>query len=399
MSIEPATLPDRLVTPPTAADALGLGRPIRVCFMIDRLARAGTESQLIALIRHLDHTRIRPHLCLLDGEDAESRALEPEDCSVLRLGVRKLLQPRAISQAGRLARYLRRERIDILQVYFPDSTYLGVLAGCLAGVPHIVRTRNNINHWMTPAHRRLGRLLNRFVTMTVANSEPGRQAVLACERPDPASVVVLENGVDLDRFAAIPTYRPATAESTGPRRVGMVANLRSVKGVDVFVEAAALIATRRPDVEFLVAGEGPQRPELERLIVERGLAGRFLLLGSVADIPEFLGRLDVAVLSSRSEGMPNAVLESMAAGRPIVATEVGGIRSLIEPEAHGLLVPPEDPAALAGAIDRLLADPDMARRFATAARERTARHHSRAVMIRRFEDLYGRLFRGPIDAR
>ena len=102
----------------------------------------------------------------------------------------------------------RQKQIDVLQLYFPDSTYFGVLAGRLAGVKAIVRTRNNINHWMTPAHRRLGRLLNRFVTVTVCNSQAARDAVLADERPDPASVIVIENGVDLERFASIPPVSP-----------------------------------------------------------------------------------------------------------------------------------------------------------------------------------------------
>ncbi len=107
-------------------------RPVRVCFMIDRLAAAGTETQLLALIRCLDRSNVQPFLCLLDGEDEQSKALELNDCTILRLGIRRLFRLLTVSKAWELSRFLKRERIDITQPYFPDSTYVGVLAD-LAG--------------------------------------------------------------------------------------------------------------------------------------------------------------------------------------------------------------------------------------------------------------------------
>jgi glycosyltransferase involved in cell wall biosynthesis len=362
-------------------------RAVRVCFLIDRLAVAGTESQLLALIRRLDQSRVRPFLCLLDGEDTASRALEPEDCSVLRLGVRALCRPRGLAGLLRLAGFLRRERIDVLQVYFPDSTYLGVPAARLAGVPYVVRTRNNVGHWMTPLHRLLGRLYNRWTTRTIANCEAARQALLRDEAPPPESVIVLENGVDLERFLAVPPLDPRGT----PRRVGTVANLRAVKGLDVLVRAAAEVTARCPDAAFRVAGEGEERPALEARIVALGLAERFTLPGPVRDIPAFLAGTDIAVLNSRAEGMSNALLEYMAAGRAIVATAVGANGQLIEDGVHGLLVPSDDPGRLAGAILRLLHDPALAARLGAAARQRARERYSRGAMVRRFETFYREL--------
>jgi glycosyltransferase involved in cell wall biosynthesis len=359
--------------------------------MIDRLTAAGTESQLVALIRHLDRTRVEPYLCLLDGADAHSRALEPDACPVLRLGVRSLHHPTTLVKAWQLARFLRRERIDVLQVYFPDSTYLGVPVGRLAGVPYVIRTRNNLGHWMTPTHRWLGRLCNRLVTVTIANCHACREALLADENPAPQSVVVLENGVDLSRFAAVPPVRSGRL-----RCVGAVANLRPVKSLDVFVRAAAAVAAAHPDVVFRIAGEGELRPALARQAAELGLADRLTLPGSVRDIPAFLARLDVAVLCSRAEGMSNAVLEYMVAGRAIVATAVGGTVHLIQDGVHGLLVPPGDAARLAQAVDRLLCDPALAARLGAAARRRAQERYGREAMVRRFEAFYGDLVRGRI---
>jgi glycosyltransferase involved in cell wall biosynthesis len=365
-------------------------RPVRVCFMIDELYTGGTESQLLALIRALDRTRVHPSLCLLRGLRPGSRALEPDDCPVLRLGVGSLCHPSTLGKARRLAQFLRRQRIDVLQTYFADSTYLGVLVGRLAGVPHVVRTRNNLGYWLTPLHRWLGRLFRRLAHVTLTNCEAGRQAVISDDGADPDSVVVLENGVDLERFAAVPPL----AARPGPVHVGVVANLRPVKGLDVFVRAAALVA-RRPGVTFEVAGDGPMRPELEQLVTGLGLAGRLRLPGILADVPGFLGRTDVAVLCSRSEGMSNALLEYMAAGRAIVATRVGASAGLIEDGVHGLLVPPGDEAALAAAVGRLAGDAGLRVRLGAAARRRAACDYSRQAMVRRFERFYQGLVRGP----
>lgn len=370
-------------SPPRPA-APGRARPVRVCFMIDRLVVGGTESQLLALIGRVDRGRVRPSLCLLNGEQPWSRALEPADCPVLRLGVRALWERRAAAGLVRLVRFLRRERVDVLQVYFPDSTYLGVLAGRLAGVPCVVRTRNNLGHWMTPRHRLLGWLYNRLTTVTVANCEAARQALLRDEGPRPESVIVLENGVDLERFRAVPPLDPTVP----PRRVGAVANLRAVKGLDVLVRAAAAVCAEHPDAAFQVAGEGECRTELQRQIAEAGLAARFALPGQFRDIPAFLAGVDVAVLSSRAEGMSNAVLEYMAAGRAVVATAVGANGQLIEDGVHGLLVPPDDPGRLAAAVAGLLRNPARAARLGAAARRRAEERYSREAMVRRFERFY-----------
>lgn len=370
----------------------GAGRPVRVCFMIDELTTAGTETQLVALIRHLDRAHVEPYLCLLRGEDERSRALEPGGCTVLRLGVRSFGHPSTLLAAWRLARFLRREQIDVFQVYFPESTYFGVPAAWLAGVPRILRTRNNLGYWMTPWHRRLGRLCDALSDGLVANCDACRDAVVADEGLSPERVVVLENGVDLGRF-------PNAHSQPRTRRVGVTANLRPVKGLDLFVHAAAEVAAAHPGATFHVAGEGPLRPELERLANDLGLGGRLFLPGSVADVPGFLAGLDVAVLPSLSEGMSNALLEYMAAGRAVVATAVGGNVRLIEDGVNGLLVPPGEPMRLAAAISRLLSDPALAARLGAAARRRAEERYSRAAMVRRFEAFYLNLTGGQGGGR
>ncbi len=370
--------------------------PVRVCFLIDELALAGTETQLLALIHHLDRRRVLPHLCLLRGESAASRALEPPDCPVRRLGVGSLSRPATLAQMLRFARLLREWQIDVLQVFFPDSTYFGLPAAWLAGVPHRVRSRNNLGHWLTPLHRLLGRSVGRLATRTLTNCRAAREALLADEAPAPGSVMVLENGVDLSRFDSVPLLSLPGAGQ--PVSIGAVANLRPVKGLDLLIEAAARLAEVHPRALYEIAGEGEQRSALQQLVQQRGLAGRFRLCGKVSDVPAFLSRLHIAVICSHAEGMSNALLEYMAAGRAIVATAVGAATELIADGVHGLLVPPGDVAALAGAIDRLLGQPELATRLGQAARARACQRFGREAMVRRFEDFYESL-RHPQGAR
>jgi glycosyltransferase involved in cell wall biosynthesis len=379
--LAPRRIPETPHAPASAAE------PVRVCFMIDRLSRAGTETQLLALVRELDRTRVRPTLVLLDGEDDLSRALEPADCPVIRLGVRRLMSLKAAAAARRLRAFWREHRPDVLQVYFQDAAYLGAPLAKLSGVRKVVRVRNNLGYWMTPRHRVLGRLVRPFVDATLTNTVAGKQALVDQEGHRDGRVVVLENGVDTKKF-----NRFLLPDTSKPRvRVGCVANLRPVKNIDGLMRAAKTALQRFPKLVFEVAGDGEQREQLERLHAELGLGDRFKLRGSVADVAGFLRTVDVAMLPSHSEGMSNALLEYMAAGRAVVATDVGANATLVRHRKDGLIVPAGDDAALADAVGEMLANPLRAAGYGASARMRVEAEYSRDAMRRRFEDFYRRL--------
>jgi glycosyltransferase involved in cell wall biosynthesis len=367
---------------------------VRVAFLIDRLFPGGTELQLLGLLRALDRTRVCPYLCLLDGEDPLSRSIEPDDLPVIRLGIRSLRRPSTFRQARRFFEFLRRERIEIVQTYFEDSSFFGVPVARLAGVRKLVRTRFRLTDRGLPAATFwAARLINRLVTTTVANSRACGLSVIADEWVRPATVRVIPNGIDLDRFEGVPGLEPRTAPD-GLVHVGMVANLWPIKEPWLLVEAARLLAAREPRVRFAVAGRGELLPDLQDRVAGAGLGDRFTFLGGVADVPAFLGGVRVAVLTSRSEGLPNAVLEYMAAGRAVVATAVGGTVDLIEHGRHGLLVPPGDAPALAEAVGRLVGDPALAARLGRAARDRVRRGFGREHQARCYQALYERLLTG-----
>jgi glycosyltransferase involved in cell wall biosynthesis len=366
-----------------------------VAYVIDRLRRAGTESQLLALVQSLDRDLVQPHVWLLDGEDESSRALEPCGCPVSRLGVRCFRSTGAARALWRFVGYLRRERVDVVHTFFVDSSWFGLLAAWLAGTPRVVRTRNHLGEQESRQARTFGRWLGPWFDATVVNCQPCRVSAIDDLRVRAERVVILENGVDASTFDA-PSVRADPPAGHRPR-VGMVGNLRKVKGPDLFVEAAALLAQEYPTAQFVVAGEGEMRPQLECRIRELKLDEQMRLAGSVTNVPEFVAELDVAVLPSRSEGQSNAILEYMAASRPIVASRVGGTPELIEDDECGLLVEAGDARGLAAAIGRLLSDRNLAVRLGREARRRVVNRFSHTARADRFAQFYRRILAGHAD--
>lgn len=382
-----------------AYDKPVMPQPIRVCYLIDQLRTGGTETQLLSLIKHVDRSRVSPFLCLLDGGDRASQALEPEDCPVIRCGVRSLLRPRSLLKARRLASQLRAWKIDVLQVHFPDSTYFGVLSAWLAGTRRVVRTRRDLFYWVTPAHRRWGRRLdgfcNRFlVDAMVVNSEAVRAKAVEDERPTARNITVIPNGLDLAGYVRL-RYESKPTERTRDRRVrvGMIAMLRPEKRIDLFIQAAQQLVAQRPNVCFEIAGDGPERRRLENHIDQSRLGDFVLLRGKVDDVPAFLARLDVAVLCSDTEGCSNALIEYMAAGLPVVATAVGGNKELIDHGRTGLLTPPGDATALADAISELVASPRKVHQLGLAAQRYAHEHFEITTVAKRYAEFYEALVR------
>jgi glycosyltransferase involved in cell wall biosynthesis len=248
----------------------------------------------------------------------------------------------------------------------------------------VLRVRNNLGYWLTRKHRLLGRALRPLVDATLTNTAAGKQALVEHDGLSSDRVVVLENGVDTAKFNRF--MLPDTTKKKV--RVGCVANLRPVKNIDGLMRAAKAAIERFPKLVFEVAGDGEQREELERLHAELGLGDRFVLRGSVADVAGFLRTVDVAVLPSHSEGMSNALLEYMSAGRAVVATDVGANAALVRHGTSGLIVPPGDGAALVDAIGQYLTNPLRAAAYGAAARRRVEEEYSRAAMTRRFETYY-----------
>jgi glycosyltransferase involved in cell wall biosynthesis len=207
---------------------------------------------------------------------------------------------------------------------------------------------------------------------------------------DPDRVVTIYNGLNLSDL--VESSIPGTA--TGKLVVTTVGNIRRVKGHDIFVKAAASILERFPNVSFSVAGdvlESDYLLELKDLVRDLNLSDHFHFVGGVTNLRQHLSAADIFVLPSRSEGFSNAIVEAMAASLPVVATKVGGNAEAVIDGVSGFLVPPEDPAALAAAIIRLLSDPYRAKAMGLAGRALVAEKFTTEAMMNRITHVYGKL--------
>lgn len=232
-------------------------------------------------------------------------------------------------------------------------------------------------------------LLRRFDAV-VAVSEEVRSRLLRAGVPQ-SRIHLIRNGVDLTPFAAASQRREDSRPAEGSLRVGLVARLSPEKGVDLFLQAAAVVLRQYPETRFLIVGDGPERPALEALIAQLGIAGSVSLLGRTNDMPGFYSSIDVLVSSSRIEGLPIALLEGMASRLPIAATSVGAVPQVIRDGDTGLLVPPGDPDALAAAVIRLLGDTSLRESLGRAAQQLVADEYSARAMADEYRRLYAQL--------
>ena len=361
----------------------------RILFLIDELDVGGTEQQLLELVKRLDRQRYEPVVCCFRPGKV-SKEIEASGVRVITLEKRGKVDPLFVAK---LARMMRRERIDLLQTYLFTANTWGRLAARLAGVPIIVTSERNVDMWEESYKQRLGVWLDRWTQRTVGNS----QAVgdyLAAKGIARAKLRVIYNGVDTRRFEGPVTPHAAREEFGIPQHhavVGHLARLEPQKDPRTFLAAAAIVARKMPSVSFLVVGGGSLQAELEREAQALGLDGRIVFTGPRRDVPRLLAACDMSVLSSVKEGMSNTIMESMAAGKPMVATRVGGNPELMLDGETGFLVSPRDPTALADAIQRILDDPALAKSMGLQAKKRMAERFSVGAMVAATQGLYDEL--------
>jgi len=256
-----------------------------------------------------------------------------------------------------------------------------------------MRTRRRRDRW---ALRLLCLSASRLITV----SDALRRDLLVL-RPNLASkTVTIHNGIDTRAAPArdAAEVRRSLEIPGGVPLVGMVARLAPQKGIGDFIHAARAVLREVPSARFLIGGEGPLRKEAESLLRELQIEGRLRLLGKVDSARELIAALDVLVVASTSEGSSLVAMEAMAAGKPVVATAVGGVPELVVNGETGVLVRPREPEALAGAILSLLQQPERAQHLGERGRRRAAQHFDVAHMLERTEAVYADLLREEIES-
>jgi glycosyltransferase involved in cell wall biosynthesis len=381
--------------------AQGTTRKLRVLTLLDVLLPIGGAERLaVQIALNLDRERFEPFVCATRRWRRTGVLDELEEVGIptLRLERRSAAD---VLPWRRLVSLLRRERIDVIHAHQFGSNVWAAVLGRLTAVPVVVAHEHSWSFEGQPLRRFLDRnLVARGADAVIAVSDEDRRQMIEVEGVEPRAIRVVPNGIRVRG----PTGHDVRAELEIPPAapvVGTVSVLRPEKALEVLVEAAALLAAEFPGLRVLIVGTGKPEveAELRALIGKRRLGDTVLLLGLRTDVGDLLEAFDVAVICSDREGAPLAVMEYMAAARPVVATRVGGLPLLVEDGVNGLLVPPRDPAALAAAVAELLSDPARRAELGARGRELQQREHDFDVMTRRIEDIYEELFARTRRAR
>ncbi len=366
------------------------GPRIRLLFVVGNFVAGGAERHLLEMWRRIDRGGFEVEVACFRAEGQfwpEVRAL---GWPVHDLGVgRRIYDATGLRGLGRLVHHTLRFRPDVIHGYLFGPNLFAVLAGRACGVPVVAVAKRNVDAFETPRQVRVQRLAHRWATHVTAVSEAVADSVAALGVPR-SRVTVIPNGVDVARFEGAVPDRGALGAANGEAVIGSVGCLAPRKDYGTLLEALARLAARGRGFHAALVGDGPERASLEARASALGLGGRVTFRGERSDVERLLSGMDVFVLSSREEGIPNALLEAMAAGRAAVATAVGGTPEVLEDGATGWLVPPRDPEALALALEQALERPEEAARRGAAARRATRERMSIEAMVRRHEAFYRR---------
>jgi glycosyltransferase involved in cell wall biosynthesis len=394
------------------------GRPIKVVRAIARLNVGGPARQAVLL-----HTELPPrgfetvlvHGTVSPGEaDLEDLLPASRDgvVKVAELGAR--LRPfddlRALLALGRV---VFREKPDVVHTHTAKAGALGRVVALAYNVTRRRSTRCLVVHTFhghvfegyfgragSAAVRASERLLARVTDRVVTISPRQRAAIVGRFRIAPASRVrVVPLGLELASFRAIgdhldPRFRESLGFPANSFLIGCIGRLVAIKDIGTLIDAVALAVPSLPSLGLAVVGDGPERESFRRHAAARGVGDRVAFTGWRRDLPAVYAGLDAVALSSRNEGTPVALIEAMAAGRPAVATSVGGVPDVVEDGVTGFLVPPGDPPRLAAALVRLAGDPVGRARMGIAARA-AADRYDRSHLLDAIEELY----RTGLDAR
>ena len=374
-----------------AGGTIGGGMTIHVAYFSPWLTTGGTQRHLQQVLSLLDPARFTASVYTIRPGGEVEGELRAAGVPVISLDAgQSLTSPRAAVTIVRAARLLRAARVDVVHGYQWRPALVGALAGRLAGVPLVFASKRSLTGDDRSA-RFAWRMIGRRVDTLLANADALRAEAEA--HGVAGRWTIVPSGIDVDRFRTPPPAADAKAAlGLDPSRpvVGTVGRLEARKGHEHFLVAAQAMLARanglRPQV--LIVGDGPLRGHLATRAAELGVAGSVTFTGALTDVRGALGAMDVFVLPSHAEGMSNALLEAMAAGRAVVATRVGGTGEAFDGDRTGVLVPPGDAGAKAGEVLALLGDRERAARIGLAAQQWVGGHFGARAMVAQMERLY-----------
>lgn len=369
-------------------------RKIRILFLADQLATAsgGTEQHISFLLSHLSKDLYDLTFVLLRDTGFYNSALFPIEPVFLKVTSLSSIGStwRAVKELSDL---IRRDHIDIIQTFFSDSEILAILTSCSRGGAAHITTRRNMGHHHTLRTLWRTRLTDKFISGFLANCEAVRRQVEASEWVPLNKIVVIPNPLPDKRteegMAGL-ISKGIYGIGEDEQVVGIVATISWVKDHETFLRAARFVMDRKPRTKFLMIGRmDPERePLVHQLIKSLQLESAVVLVGEHPNPIALMKLFDVGVLSSRSEGLSNTLIEYGAAGLPAVVTDVGGNSEIIVPGQTGLIVPRENPELLARDILLLLDDDTLRGKMGVQARERVAQVFEESKILDQYYQFY-----------
>ena len=336
------------------------GRKIRILFLIDQIfsAHGGSEKNLSFLLRCLPEDDFEVYLSVVKDTGYRNTIYFPDPHHCLTLD--SLSSPRVLfDSVKRLVAIIRKRKIDIVHTFFPDSEIVGILATRIVGSCILVVSRRNMGFWHTKKSLWKTRLTNQLIPNFVANCHAIKMRIIKLEFISSKKIKVIYNPI-IKRPLAGDTNQTISRQDFGIKEddflIGMIANVRPIKGHDTLIRAAHYILERRPKTKFIFAGHAfpENKKPLDALVNDLDI-GRAIIFAGEIENPDLLMKLfDLGVLSSKSEGLSNTLIEYSAHGLPVVATDVGGTREIVVDGCSGYLVPPSDPVSLSEKIIRLI---------------------------------------------
>ena len=372
-------------------------RPI--IWMIDSLGPGGAEQLMPAILKNLKQTGFNIRICAL-----QIRAGNPIASDLERLGLPVDLVPipnlRQPFNLFRILRYLRLHRPQLLHTQLEFADILGTVAAKLLGIPSVstVHTLDIFPEKKSAWGRMKLRwfLLGKFCDRVIAVSEKTRLHYLQSGGLHPDKVITLYNGVDISRFKNTDASQAAKTKQAlrlplNSRVIITIAVLREPKGIQFMIEALPAILEQFPDVHYLIVGDGEYSAALTELVTALAIKNHVTFAGHRTDIPDLLACSDIFVLPTLKDALPTVLIEALAAERPIVASDVGGVPEIIENGVNGLLVASGDPSKLAEACLRLLKDNELSRQIVLAGSKTVQQRFNINAQIEQLSRMYEEL--------
>lgn len=377
---------------PTPSNPTSLpSKKLKVIHIITFLPVGGVENLLLNALPRIDQSRFSVKMCCTYRKGDLAESMEKAGVPVHICRVRSRLHPLDL---WKLSRWLKHEKTNIVHTHMYASNITGTCAARMAHVPVTISHIHSSHEWTSRNRVRMERML-----------DPLRSGYIAVSQ-DVKKVFLEKTGLrHADKIQVIPACGTAFhLRNSNPALVrkefgiplectvvGTVARLVPVKGVDVFLRAAAEILRTFPHTRFIIVGDGKENQMLQNLSTNLEIRDKVLFVGKRLDLENFYSLFDVFVLSSRNEGFGTVILEAMQSDVPVVATSVGGVPEIVTHGVTGLLVPPESPHELAAAVMKLLQNPSLARNLAEEARKHASRF-SPAKYVQTLQDYYALLW-------